>query len=45
MNNLVLIGQPTKDTEFRYGSGTGNSRSSFKLTVDKGLYKNKKQEA
>lgn len=44
MNNVVLIGRPTKDTEFRYTSGTGNSRSSFKLTVDKGISKSKKQK-
>lgn len=45
MNSANLTGRLTKDPELRYGSGSGNARCSFNLAVDKGLSKQKKQEA
>ena len=43
MNNVVLIGRLCADPEFRY-TPSGVATSSFRLAVDKGLSKNKKQE-
>lgn len=45
MNNVVLIGRLTKDPELRYIQGTGNAMCCFTLAVDRGLSKDKKQEA
>lgn len=45
MNNVVLIGRLTKDPELRYVPVTGNPVCKFTLAVDRGLSKEKKQEA
>ena len=45
MNSVILTGRLTKDPELRYTAGTGNARCSFNLAVDRGLSKQKKQEA
>lgn len=43
MNNVVLIGRLTKDPELRYTT-TGIPVATFRLAVDKGLSREKKQE-
>lgn len=43
MNNVVLIGRLCADPELRY-TPSGVATCSFRLAVDKGLPKNKKQE-
>ncbi len=43
MNNVVLIGRLCADPEFRY-TPSGVATCSFRLAVDKGLSKEKKQE-
>ncbi len=44
MNNTVLIGRLTRDPEIKYlDSGTANT--TFTLAVDKGLSKEKKEQA
>ncbi len=43
MNNVVLIGRLCADPEFRY-TPSGVATCSFRLAVDKGLSKDKKQE-
>jgi len=43
MNNVVLIGRLCADPELRYAS-SGVATCSFRLAVDKGLSKGKKQE-
>ncbi len=43
MNNVVLIGRLCADPEFRY-TPSGVANCSFRLAVDKGLSKDKKQE-
>ena len=45
MNNIVLIGRMCKDPELRYTAGTGNAMCRFNLAVDRGLSREKKQEA
>ncbi len=44
MNNTVLIGRLVRDPELKYIS-TGTANTTFTLAVDKGLSKEKKQEA
>jgi len=43
LNNVVLIGRLTKDPELRY-TATGIPVATFRLAVDKGLSREKKQE-
>ncbi len=43
LNNVVLIGRLTKDPELRYTT-TGIPVATFRLAVDKGLSREKKQE-
>lgn len=45
MNNCVLIGRLTRDPELKYLAGTGTATCNFTLAVDRGLSKEKKQEA
>lgn len=44
MNNVVLIGRPTKDPELRYTAGAGNAMCRFTLAVDRELSRDKKAE-
>lgn len=44
MNNVVLIGRLTRDPELRYLQN-GTALCKFNLAVDRGLSKEKKQEA
>lgn len=44
MNNVILIGRLTRDPELRYTQG-GTAVATFTLAVDKGLSREKKQEA
>ena len=45
MNNVTLIGRLTRDPELRYTAGTGNAMCRVNLAVDRGLSREKKQEA
>ena len=45
MNSVVLIGRLVKEPELRYIQGSDNSYCRFTLAVDKGMSKEKKQEA
>lgn len=45
MNNVILIGRLTRDPELRYIPGNGTAVTKFSLAVDKGLSRDKKQEA
>ena len=44
MNNVVLIGRATKDLELKYLQ-TGTAVSTFTIAVDRGLSKEKQEEA
>lgn len=44
MNNVALIGRITRDPELRYIT-SGTAVTKFTLAIDKGLSKEKKQEA
>lgn len=44
MNNVTLIGRLVRDPELRYLQ-TGTANTTFTLAVDRGLSKEKKQEA
>lgn len=44
MNNVVLLGRLTRDPEMRY-TQAGMATTRFTLAVDRGLSKEKKQEA
>ena len=45
MNSVVLIGRLVKEPELRYIQGSDNAYCRFTLAVDKGMSKEKKQEA
>lgn len=45
MNNVVLIGRLTRDPDLRYIPNSGTALCKFTLAVDRGLSKEKKQEA
>lgn len=45
MNQVTLIGRLTKDVELRYMEGSNMANANFTLAVDRGLSKDKKQEA
>lgn len=45
MNNVVLIGRLTRDPELRYIPITGTAVCTFTIAVDKGMSKEKKDEA
>ena len=45
MNNVILIGRLTREPELRYTAGTGIAMCRFTLAVDRGLSRDKKQEA
>lgn len=44
MNNISLIGRPTKDIELKYLANTGMAVGNFILAVDKKLSREKKEE-
>lgn len=45
MNNVILIGRLIKDVELRYTQSSNATYARFTLAVDKGMSKDKKQEA
>ena len=45
MNNVILIGRLTKDVELRYTQSSNATYARFTIAVDKGMSKEKKQEA
>ena len=45
MNNVILIGRLIKDVELRYTQSSNATYARFTIAVDKGLSKEKKQEA
>jgi single-strand DNA-binding protein len=45
MNNWTGIGRLTKDPELRYITGSGNATTTFTLAIDRGMAKDKKQQA
>lgn len=45
MNNVVLIGRLVRDPELRYLPNGGTAVARFSLAVDRGLSKEKKEEA
>lgn len=44
LNNVMLIGRLTRDPELRYIPSTGTPVARFRLAVDRGLSREKKQE-
>ena len=45
MNNVILIGRLIKDVELRYTQSSNATFARFTLAVDRGMSKDKKQEA
>ena len=45
MNNVILIGRLIKDVELRYTQSSNATYARFTIAVDKGMSKEKKQEA
>lgn len=45
MNNVILIGRLIKDVELRYTQSSNATYARFTLAVDRGMSKDKKQEA
>lgn len=45
MNNVILIGRLIKDVELRYTQSSNATYARFTIAVDKGMSKDKKQEA
>ena len=45
MNSVILIGRLIKDPELRYTQTSSSSYARFTIAVDKGMSKDKKQEA
>lgn len=45
MNSVQLIGRLTREPELRYVPGSGMAVTKFGIAIDKGLSKDKKQEA
>lgn len=45
MNRSILIGRLVRDPELRYLPGTGTATCSFTIAVDRGLSKEKREEA
>ena len=45
MNNVILIGRLIKDVELRYTQASNTTYARFTIAVDRGMSKEKKQEA
>lgn len=45
MNNVILIGRLIKDVELRYTQSSNATYARFTIAVDRGMSKEKKQEA
>ena len=45
MNNVILIGRLIKDVELRYTQSSNATYARFTIAVDRGMSKDKKQEA
>lgn len=45
MNNVILIGRLIKDVELRYTQSSNTTYARFTIAVDRGMSKDKKQEA
>ena len=45
MNNIILIGRLIKDPELRYTQSSNATYARFTIAVDRGMSKEKKQEA
>lgn len=45
MNNVILIGRLIKDVELRYTQSSNATYARFSIAVDRGMSKEKKQEA
>lgn len=45
MNNVILIGRLVKDVELRYTQSSNAAFARFTIAVDRGMSKDKKQEA
>ena len=43
MNNVILTGRLVREPELRYVQNSCNTVANFKLAVDKGLSRDKKQ--